>query len=1263
MSSATTAQWNRNAVMTAKKLASVFAQAFPEHKHEEKRRARFAPSRILRLGAWIAILMLAAPFHTSAANQSCPASPNYTPDFSVNGGCLTLNHNAALVVNGTSTSLQVTASQGNQVGSAWYTQAQTVENGFTTTFTFQFTNPTSTPADGIAFIIQNSGTSAIGYTGGNGGALGYGDDDGNRNPSRGEGIPNSLAIEFDSFKNTWDPAAIGTVDSHVAIQSCGTGPNTSHHNFLCGGTTGANSTIGQPVSTENSGINIADGAVHSATVNYTPACSTCNPATVANIQVILDGVNLYPSGINIDLSTIGLGDGGTAFVGFTGATGADFETQDLLSWTFAPTQQGQQIDPNNPTSLNQTFVINNTTGQTLSFNFDDTVSNAGGTLTVQPGTTPFINSSGISQFDWATIVNGTAMADAPCFIAANQTVCALNTMTCTTSSNPNATGANCPQSTERNILFDQEVDVAQNQTNIVNGILTIPPGYAPGMAMAPDALVSGAECTFPSGIPLASQLCPQSIMTELQDNSPHPGGTGTTTNSTYVFFCCEPEWQTTPTIALWNNTTSVPAAFTSNPPPTPNPDTNNFHAAQGASVVVGAEPHGTALDTTYPLPGEQTLNNAISCPALGVPPQTPWSTQNPQTFSVNGTITNYDNNGTAVALVEGQYDAHYFSVDCDAFEELVYPTSLNFQPGPPGGNVATFKTQPFNVDLTAPTVSYLLNPGSSVPYASTLTASVTCTDPVSNGVASGISNCGGQATTPQSYPPLTTTPTVTVTVTLPTNAVGSQAYPLPAALDQAGNQGGATSIPYSVTAVPLVITASSATMLYGATPPAINPGFSGFVGGDGQGSLTTQPTCSTTATSTSPVGTYPTSCTGAVDPNYMISYVGGTVTVNPAPATINLTNLNQTFTGSPLSPTVTTTPPGVQFSLSGAPDTNAGSYPVTATITDTNYTGSPATGTFVIGTAPATINLTNLTQSYTGSPLSPTVTTSPSGLSYLLSGAPDTNVGSYPVSATITNPNYTATPATGSFVITQATATISLTNLTQTYTGAPLSPTVTTTPSGLSYLLSGAPDTNAGAYPVTATITNPNYTATPATGSFVISPAPANITLGNLTQNYTGTPLSPTVTTTPAGLAYLLTGAPDTNIGSYPVTATITNSNYVGSTSGTFVISGAIAMVSPTSLNFGSVRSGHSVSKTVTLSNTGNASLKITSIKISGGNDPDDYRQSNKCGSSLAPGGSCVITVTFTADRDNSPATANLVITDGAAGSPQSVSLTGSNER
>ena len=73
-------------------------------------------------------------------------------------------------------------------------------------------------------------------------------------------------------------------------------------------------------------------------------------------------------------------------------------------------------------------------------------------------------------------------------------------------------------------------------------------------------------------------------------------------------------------------------------------------------------------------------------------------------------------------------------------------------------------------------------------------------------------------------------------------------------------------------------------MAYGGAVPAITAIYGGFANGDSPASLTTAPTCATAATSSSPPGTYSATCSGAVDPNYAIGYVAGTVTVAPPPS-------------------------------------------------------------------------------------------------------------------------------------------------------------------------------------------------------------------------------------------------------------------------------------------------------------------------------------------------------------------------------------------
>jgi hypothetical protein len=98
--------------------------------------------------------------------------------------------------------------------------------------------------------------------------------------------------------------------------------------------------------------------------------------------------------------------------------------------------------------------------------------------------------------------------------------------------------------------------------------------------------------------------------------------------------------------------------------------------------------------------------------------------------------------------------------------------------------------------------------------------------------------------------------------------------------------------------------------------------------------------------------------------------------------------------------------------------------------------------------------------------------------------------------------------------------------------------------------------------------------------------------------------------------------------------------------------------MSANSLAFGSQAVGAtSAAQTVTLSNTGNGALSITGIALTGAN-PSDFAQSNNCGASVAAGGSCTISVTFTPAARGS-FTAAVSVADNASGSPQTATLSG----
>ncbi|HEV2491065.1 MAG TPA: choice-of-anchor D domain-containing protein [Candidatus Acidoferrales bacterium] len=109
---------------------------------------------------------------------------------------------------------------------------------------------------------------------------------------------------------------------------------------------------------------------------------------------------------------------------------------------------------------------------------------------------------------------------------------------------------------------------------------------------------------------------------------------------------------------------------------------------------------------------------------------------------------------------------------------------------------------------------------------------------------------------------------------------------------------------------------------------------------------------------------------------------------------------------------------------------------------------------------------------------------------------------------------------------------------------------------------------------------------------------------------------------------------------------------------------GAVASLSATTLTFPSTSvGGTSPSQTVTLTNTGNSSLIVTTIGTAGTN-PGDFQivaSGTPCpigAPGLAPSASCVIAVDFAPTASGSRF-ASVSIADNAGGSPQSITLTG----
>jgi hypothetical protein len=99
---------------------------------------------------------------------------------------------------------------------------------------------------------------------------------------------------------------------------------------------------------------------------------------------------------------------------------------------------------------------------------------------------------------------------------------------------------------------------------------------------------------------------------------------------------------------------------------------------------------------------------------------------------------------------------------------------------------------------------------------------------------------------------------------------------------------------------------------------------------------------------------------------------------------------------------------------------------------------------------------------------------------------------------------------------------------------------------------------------------------------------------------------------------------------------------------------GSPLSASPSSLSFGSTTVGStSAAQTVTVSNPGSTAASVSSVSVSG-----PFSQTNTCGSSIAAGASCTVSVKF-APTASGAASGALSVASSAPGSPLSVALSG----
>jgi dienelactone hydrolase len=126
------------------------------------------------------------------------------------------------------------------------------------------------------------------------------------------------------------------------------------------------------------------------------------------------------------------------------------------------------------------------------------------------------------------------------------------------------------------------------------------------------------------------------------------------------------------------------------------------------------------------------------------------------------------------------------------------------------------------------------------------------------------------------------------------------------------------------------------------------------------------------------------------------------------------------------------------------------------------------------------------------------------------------------------------------------------------------------------------------------------------------------------------------------------------------VTLTVTSAaDTTKSAVATIMLTPGTVEIAPASIDFGKVIKHHSSVQTTTLTNTAKTILGINSITITGSSA---FSQTNNCGTGVAAGGSCTITVTFTPGALAS-FSADVSISDTSTDSPQQVSLSGTGVR
>jgi Bacterial Ig-like domain (group 3)/MBG domain (YGX type)/PQQ enzyme repeat len=385
----------------------------------------------------------------------------------------------------------------------------------------------------------------------------------------------------------------------------------------------------------------------------------------------------------------------------------------------------------------------------------------------------------------------------------------------------------------------------------------------------------------------------------------------------------------------------------------------------------------------------------------------------------------------------------------------------------------------------------------------------------------------------------------------------------------------------------LTVAVANATMTVGAALPPLTGTVTGLVNGDTLGT-TIAVAYSTTASSSSPAGTYPITATvtGSSAGNYHVVVNAGTLTISPVaqPLTVNANNATRAYGAA--NPTFTGTVTGAQsgdtftesFTTTATTTSAVGSYPIVPSVTGTNlgnYIVTIVNGALTVTAAATTTTLTATASAAYGAGVTLTATVvstagTPGGTVTFYNGATPVGAGALNTSGVATLSTTTLPPgtdsitaayaATGNFAAsTSAASGVSIGQETQTitfaaipsraYGSAPFAVSATSS-AGSNYpvtitVASGPAVIAAGTVTLTGVGTvvlqaaqagNADYSAATATQSFQVTGAATTTTLTGPASAAVGDSVTLTATVAsaagvPAGSVTFFSGTTSLGVG------------------------------------------------------------------------------------------------------------------------------------